>query len=186
MCTITRSPARSRKHDRVGRWRLLDDRDGTDEIERKPGMETALGGERDTGDGAPNIAVDVPEENVAHISMALEQIQEPLGLFKAELVDLGKAEFDRWVMHEDIGRPPRRFAEPGIEPRNPPFAQFAGNAPFGQCVEKQQRCPRRYRKQIARSRCRRPPRERQRPGWPACRGFPAAADRALKAPSRPP
>ncbi|OWK19238.1 hypothetical protein AJ88_44240 [Mesorhizobium amorphae CCBAU 01583] len=83
--------------------------------------------------------MDMAEEDVADIAVALEQFQEARGLFEPERIEQRQAELDRRMVQEDVGLPSRRFAEPGIQPGQPLVGQLAGDAAFGQAVEEQQR-----------------------------------------------
>jgi hypothetical protein len=64
--------------DRIRRRRLFDGNAEAVEIERKPCMQAALRKEWDSGDRACDIAMNMPEENMAGVSVVPEQAQEPL------------------------------------------------------------------------------------------------------------
>jgi hypothetical protein len=101
--------------DRIGGRRLLDDL-VADQIEHEAGMQAALRGKRDAGNGAGNVAMDMAEEDVPDIAVAFEQVKQTPRLLEAERIEQLEAEFDRRMMQEDVGLPARRVAKPGIQP----------------------------------------------------------------------
>ena len=87
------------EHDAVGRWRLLDNL-LADEVEHEAGMQATLRGERDAGDGAGNVAMDVAEEDMADIAVARQKVEEALLLFPVE-----------WFVSRIVVRLPDRLLE---------------------------------------------------------------------------